>query len=613
MKAERMRSEHNDSEQHPVSIPGEATLTTPHTYHLGSRESTLAALALLLGPETDETIRRRAVRRLAKEERTSLPLILITLNQYPEITTPSWPWWPPQYEHCSRLLVQLGQHAHLSLETLLQHPVLTQPIGPVLWISAIEATRLLPSSNHEALLREGLTTAWASVRYAAAMALVNLAGTISLCKTTRQVLYTCADETETNPVRLTAAFALMRSKDVRGFPALMRLIESNLPEEARKAAIFLLATDPPQYLTFNQQAHLTRLLLVTLQDQNGEIALNAAHALRTVAPPSVLPSLCLLLKIPRPQLQIAALTALEELAGRPALRHAMVHSTLPSQIIAFLRAEIPQVRQQASYTLAACGGAYVTAALGTILLNGEHPGHKEAMEAIRLLHNVLHAPTRNRVVCWLLQALRYAQAYDNHDDKEQEELLITALDSLAFLALQAQKRPRMQTLSKIRLEVFRDELPLQLLTFHSAWVRQRTIELLGLLTPCHQLVQDQLLHILHMDEDSGVRACCAYTLGQLAARFAIPNLLLSLLDPDTSVAETALYALGRIASPDDTIVVAAMRELAMYGSATKQKKEHLASIAQKQLNKWGIRCTVFNDTLYYGRENTLAKKYRGEQ
>lgn len=583
-----MRNEHNDTEQSFPSLPGEAPLTTLNTYHMGSRESTLAALALLLGPETEEVLRKRAAYRLAKQGPTALPLILTILNQYPEITTPSWPLWPPQYEHCSFLLARLCQQAHYSREALLKHPVLTQPVGPVLWISVIEATHLLPSLNYEALICEGLTTSWASVRYAAAMALVNLAGTTPLSETTLQVLHTCVGETETIPVRLTAAFALMRSKDARGFLALMRLIESNIPEEARRACIFLLATDPPHYLTAQQQERLTSLLLATLQDQNGEIALHAAYALRTIALPSTLSALCSLLLIPRPQLQIAALTALEELASRSALRHALIQNTLYSQINALLRSEIPEVRRQASYTLAACGGVYATTALGTTLLNKEHPGHKEAMEAIRLLRNALHVATRTRVAGWLLQTLHATQEHGYVDDREQEELQITALDSLTYLAWQAQKRSHKQALLDISLEVFHDALPLRLLSSPSAWVRQRAIELLGLLMQHPQAIQSQLIHMLRMDEDSGVRACCAYTLGQLAARSAIPDLLCSLLDPDTSVAETALHTLGHLATADDSIVVAVMRELALYGCATKQKKEPLAAIAQKQLKQWGI-------------------------
>ena len=172
-----MCNEQNDIERSFPSLPGasETPLTTLNTYHMGSRESTLAALALLLGPETDEALRKRAAYRLAKQGPTTLPLILTTLNQYPEITTPSWPLWPPQYGYCSRLLARLCQQAHYSCETLLKHPALTKSVGPVLWISVIEATHLLPSLNHETLICEGLTTSWATVRYAAAMALVNLA------------------------------------------------------------------------------------------------------------------------------------------------------------------------------------------------------------------------------------------------------------------------------------------------------------------------------------------------------------------------------------------------------------------------------------------------------
>ena len=587
MKAESMRNEHNDTEQPFASLSGEVPLPVPHIYHMGSRESTLAALALLLGPETDEAVRKRAAHRLAKQGATSLPLMLTTLNQYPEITTPSWPHWPPQYEQCSHLLVQLCQQTHHSLETLLHYPMLTHPIGPVLWISAIEATHLLPSPNHEALIRAGLTTPWATVRYAAAMALVNLAGTLSLNATTLHTLHSSTGETETIPVRLTCAFALMRGNDSRGFPALMRLIESNILEEARKACIFLLATDPPHDLTSLQQERLIQLLLATLQDKNGEIALHAAHALRTIAQPSMLPSLCSVLNLPRPQPQIAALTTLEELASRPTIRRAILQSTLPSHINILLRSEIAEVRRQASYTLAACGGVYATTVLGTALLDKEHPGHREATEAIRLLRNALHAPIRIRITGWLLQVLYHAQDFAHDDDKEQEELQITALDSLAFLAWQARKRSRKQTLAEISLEVFRDDLPLRLLSSRSAWVRQRTIELVGLLIHHPQPVQSQLLHMLRMDEDSSVRACCAYTLGQMAARSAIPDLLFTLLDLDTAVAETALHTLCHITSADDAIVVAAMRELALYDCATKQKKERLASIARKQLKQWG--------------------------
>ncbi len=109
------------------------------------QESIQVALALLLGPETDYQIRTRATRRLTKQGLAILPSLLTTLNNYPEITTPPWPWWPPQYEHISRLLLSLIQYEQLHLEDLLHHPVLEQPIGPVLWISVLETTNLPPT------------------------------------------------------------------------------------------------------------------------------------------------------------------------------------------------------------------------------------------------------------------------------------------------------------------------------------------------------------------------------------------------------------------------------------------------------------------------------------
>src|SRR5581483_10409492 len=69
------------------------------------KESVQAALTLLLGPETEYSMRVRAVRRLAKQGPAILPVLLSTLSSFPAITVPAWPWWPPQYEHCARLLL----------------------------------------------------------------------------------------------------------------------------------------------------------------------------------------------------------------------------------------------------------------------------------------------------------------------------------------------------------------------------------------------------------------------------------------------------------------------------------------------------------------------------
>src|SRR6266487_6568537 len=107
MKAEQMRNEHIHTEptepQPSIPIPNthdrDAQTTKVHLYRKYNQEHTLAALALLLGPETSYAMRLRAARRLARQGPSVLPTLLTTLNAYPEITSPPWPYWPPQYEH----------------------------------------------------------------------------------------------------------------------------------------------------------------------------------------------------------------------------------------------------------------------------------------------------------------------------------------------------------------------------------------------------------------------------------------------------------------------------------------------------------------------------------
>ena len=87
--------------------------------------------------------------------------------------------------------------------------------------------------------------------------------------------------------------------------------------------------------------------------------------------------------------------------------------------------------------LAACGGEYVAAVLGTIIQNREHPGHLEAIDSLRLLHGVLRAPVRMNVVRWLLRVLT----------QPEEEIQVTALDSLAYLLWQARTHGQKQAAS----------------------------------------------------------------------------------------------------------------------------------------------------------------------
>ena len=118
----------------------------------------------------------------------------------------------------------------------------------MLWTSIIEAAGLLPHAGYETLLSKGLTAPWKTTRYAAAMALANLGGKGSLLDTTVEALRACQHEEEHIFIRLAASYALLRCMDTNSVEVLMKLIDSDAPEEARKAATFILATEPPSYI-----------------------------------------------------------------------------------------------------------------------------------------------------------------------------------------------------------------------------------------------------------------------------------------------------------------------------------------------------------------------------
>ncbi len=542
-------------------------------------ECTQAALALLLGPETEYHTRVRAARKLARQGPEVLPTLLKTLSTYPEITSPPWPWWPPQYEHCSRLLSYLSQQAHLRLEDLLHYPALPQPAGPVLWASIMEATGLIAQTDYEALLCQGLQAPWVTVRYAAAMALATKAGKVTLHKCTIEQLLERQIQDETPEVQLTIAYALLNSQESSGVDVLMQFMHLSRPAEIRKAATFILATEIPVSLSNEQREQLTQHLLHTLQDTHTDLALHAAHALSRIAHPSALPAIISLLDTINPQTQIVVLTALEEMARHTTMRTTMRRLSLPARVLLFLRAEIPEVRRQASYTLAACGGEYVAAVLGTIVQSKDHPGHLEAIDSLRLLHGVLRAPVRMNVVRWLLRVLA----------QPEEEIQVTALDSLAYLLWQARTRGQKQATSGISQELLREGTVIHLLNSNSAWVRQRSIELLGMLgasvaTAPH--IYSHLLHLLYRDNDSGVRACIAYICGQLGGRWAIPALLQTLLDPDEHVARTALTALSHIATEKDAIILYAIKEITHLSPPGTHTPHPLAEAGKQVLKKW---------------------------
>ncbi|MEO7019222.1 MAG: hypothetical protein ABI234_03625 [Ktedonobacteraceae bacterium] len=570
-KAESMSGESVNRE----SGRGASSLQQPQ-----QQEQLLAAMALLLGPETDYAKRMRASQRLAKAGPDILPLLLSTLQVAPEIATPPWPWWPPQYEQVSRLLVQLSQCAHLSLEELLHVPSLAQPPGPVLWTSVVEAAGLLPHAEHEPLLREALQAPWWTVRYAAAMAIANRATHFALGPDTREALYQLQHCDSELPVRLVASCALLRCGESSGLELLIQILQAAVPLEVRKATLFILATELPTSLAPEQKQHLNVLLLQALQDTNHQSALHAARALRSLATSSTLPELERLLTDTRMHTRLAALAALEELASRKTMRYAIQQQHISKRITSLLHAPELEIRRQACYTLAALGGEYATATIGTILLDVLHPAHLEAIEALRLLPEVLRPPVLTRVMRWLLHALA----------QPPEMVQVCALDSLSYLLWQARLQHRRTALHIITQALVESGSIFQLLASASSWVRQRTVELLSLLNAQIDEQRPTLLEMLHHDIDSGVRACIAYTLGQASAVWAIPDLLLALLDCDEHVAETALNALGTLPLRDDALITSALKELAAYqlpiGSLQERRPlAHAARVWLKKRNK----------------------------
>lgn len=561
-----MADEQVNQEPDEVSFPSQS-----------QKEQILAAIVLLLGSHTDYQKRLQAAQRLAHSGPEVLPLLVRTLHLYPEITTPAWPWWPPQYEQISRLLVQLSQNAHISLADLLHAPYLTQPPGPVLWTSVIEAVGLLPHMEYEPLLFTGLAAPCWTVRYAAATAIANRAAHRSLYPKMQQALEQCRQTDPEIPVRMVAACALLRCGESSGLETLTHFLATSPNPDVQKAAIFVLATELPVQLDPLQKERLIDLLLRTLQDPDPQLSLHAARALRGIASSTTLPKLSTLLEHHQISARMAALTALEELANRKTMRYAMQQQLIPQQIATLLHTQEPEMRRQACYTLATLGGVFATAVLGTLVLSDLHPAHLEAIEALRLLPEIQQPATLAKIMRWLLHALA----------QPVEMVEVCALDSLSYVIWQARARHRRAVLLTIRTELVQSGSVFQLLASASAWVRQRTVELLRLLDAQIYEQRFTLLEMLHHDIDAGVRACIAYTLGQSAALWAIPDLLQALLDSDEYVAETALNALGAMPLLDDALLIYAVKELAAYhlpGWALHERK-HLIHAARTWLKK----------------------------
>jgi HEAT repeat protein len=536
------------------------------------------SLVLLLGPETDETIRQRIVRQLVRQGTTILPPLLTILSTYPEITTPAWPEWSPQYIYCGQLLAHLRRKASISLSEMLHHPSVIEPAGPVLWISVIEATRLLTGEDHEALLREGLNQPWTMVRYAAAMVLAIRAAHAPLQLETVEALQLHQHEPEAFPVRLTASYALLNSGHLSSLETLLNLTRPTVPDEVRKATLFVLVTSLPLTLPEDQQGQLLCQLIDLLQDANGEVVTQAAYALGKMASPALLPILSDMLNHIDPQIQYAALVTLEEMAKKSTLRRSMRNRALPAHIASLLRSVSPEVRRQASYTLASCGGEYATAIIGTIVYNPDHAGYLEVIESLRHLYISQRSPVRRRVVRWLLYLLL----------QPEEEVRETALASLVAILYHIRNQPKEQHWRELSEDLINGGKIPHLLRDASTQVRLLAIELLGALWPQAPALEEAyryLLVLLHHHPDRHIRARAIFACGQIDAHWSRAALIQALLDPEPSVAEAAFHTLYQAPLPDDSISIYILTELSHLSDAHSHKPHPLAQQARAILQR----------------------------
>ena len=536
-------------------------------------EDILSALAVILGPDTDYTQRVRATKRLARYGPAAIPQIITTLNNYPEIPLTAWPFSPPQYEQVGHLLQHLSKQATIPATAFLEAPLLEEAPGPVLWASVLEAIGLELHAEAEPLLQQGLQAPWQMVRYAATLVLAGLSKETTLQSSTQEQLRSLIQETEALPIRLCAAYTLLCSHNSEGLKTLEKLLCLPTPAEGRRATAFLLATDPPIHLNTEDREHLCDYLIQALQDPLGEIARNAAYVLGTIASTSTLFSLRALFIDPRNQVKIAALLALEEAARRETVRPLLQHQALPMLLIPLLRGSSAEVRHQASATLAAFGGEYAIAVLGTLLLNKDQPGYLEALEALIVLHGVLKPPTRSHVVRWLLQALHTPRT----------DIQFIALDAFGNLLWQARMQNQQAAYDVLSQQLEQDGTLLQLLGHSLSPLRKRALALLNMLQPMPKEMNAALLRQLQQETEHEIRVMLIERLGLNGAHESIPALIQCLLDP--GVAAVALISLYQLSDGQNYLIYSVLRELAFY-QVPQQRADRRTRIAQKLLKKW---------------------------
>jgi HEAT repeat protein len=255
-----------------------------------------------------------------------------------------------------------------------------------------------------------------------------------------------------------------------------------------------------------------------------------------------------------------------------------VHNHL-THMLPLLQSSDTGVRRQACYTLAAIGGEYATAVFGTIVLDKTHLSHLYAIESLRHLYHNNRAPLRTAIIRWLLQAIC----------ESNEMGQACALESLIFLLWQAHKQRKSTYWHNMSKEVLQHESIQHVLQSQHASIRQKAIQLLGLSSSYLNTIgslHPLLLCMLRSDRDPQIRAGVANLCKIMKARWALPDLLQALLDPDTNVAQAALTSLETIATAKDATVLCTLTEITHLHTTTDPVQLDLASRARLLLQKW---------------------------
>ncbi len=182
---------------------------------------------------------------------------------------------------------------------------------------------------------------------------------------------------------------------------------------------------------------------------------------------------------------------------------------------------------------------------------------------------------------WLLQAMC----------EGNEVGQIQALESFIFLLWQAREHKSNAQWRNMSKELLQHESIQQVLRSPNASIRRRAIKMLAF---CDRSLNSTfalhslLLCMLRTDKDQHIRVGIVVLCKTMRARWALPDLLQALLDPDVHVAHAIIASLETIATEKDAAVICALSELAHFHTAVDPARAMLAHKALLLLQKWQV-------------------------